>query len=161
MPINTTFQIGEKADAYDAIVVGSGVSGGWAAKELTEKGLKTLVLERGRPVEHRKDYITEHKTPWEFDLRGQLTQEEKKEYSQAVRIGYLDKTALHFFSKDSESPYVEEKPFVWARGYQVGGKSITWGRYTFRISDLDFEANQKEGVGVDWPIRYKRHSALV
>ncbi|MFH6984882.1 GMC oxidoreductase [Marinoscillum luteum] len=155
MPINTTFQIGEKADAYDAIVIGSGVSGGWAAKELTEKGLKTLVLERGRPVEHRKDYITEHKAPWEFDLRGQLTQEEKKEYSQAVRIGYLDKTALHFFSKDSESPYVEEKPFVWARGYQVGGKSITWGRYTFRISDLDFEANQKEGVGVDWPIRYK------
>lgn len=155
MSINKDFQIGEKAATYDAIVIGSGISGGWAAKELTEKGLKTLVLERGRPVTHREDYITEHKAPWEFELRGRLTKEEQREYSQAARIGYLDKTALHFFAKDKESPYLEEKPFVWARGYQVGGKSITWGRYTFRISDMDFEANLKEGVGVDWPIRYK------
>jgi len=155
MSINTSFQIGTKAEAYDAIVIGSGVSGGWAAKELCEKGLKTLVLERGRPVEHRKDYITEHKAPWDFELRGAMTREEQKEYSQNARIGYLDKTALHFFAKDKENPYLEDKPFVWARGYQVGGKSITWGRYTFRLSDLDFEANLKEGVGVDWPIRYK------
>lgn len=153
MAINE-FQIGTPAKTYDAIVIGSGISGGWAAKELTESGLETLVLERGRPMEHRKDYITEHKAPWEFDLRGQLTREEKQTYSQAARIGYLDKTALHFFAKDTESPYVEEKPFVWARGYQVGGKSITWGRYTFRISDMDFEANLKEGIGIDWPIRY-------
>ncbi|WP_421872668.1 GMC oxidoreductase [Marinoscillum sp.] len=155
MSINTSFQVGVQSETYDAIVIGSGVSGGWAAKELTEKGLKTLVLERGRPVEHRKDYITEHTPPWEFDLRGQLTKEEQEKYAQATRIGYLAKTALHFFAPDSESPYKEEKPFVWARGYQVGGKSITWGRFTFRISDLDFEANLKEGVGVDWPIRYK------
>ncbi|MEQ9306943.1 MAG: GMC family oxidoreductase [Marinoscillum sp.] len=155
MSLNTSFQIGTRPGAYDAIVIGSGVSGGWAAKELTEKGLKTLVLERGGPVEHRKDYITEHKPPWDFELRGQLTRDEQQKYSQAARIGYLDKSALHFFSPDRESPYLEEKPFVWARGYQVGGKSITWGRYTFRISEMDFEANLKEGIGVDWPIRYK------
>ncbi|MEQ9301996.1 MAG: GMC family oxidoreductase [Cyclobacteriaceae bacterium] len=148
------FEIKKQPQKYDAIVIGSGISGGWAAKELCEKGLKTLVLERGRPIEHRTDYITEHKAPWDFDLRGDLTREEKKEYSQNARIGYLDKTALHFFAKDSESPYLEEKPFVWARGYQVGGKSITWGRYTFRISEMDFEANKMDGNGVDWPIRY-------
>ncbi len=155
MAINTTFQIASKSKVYDAIVIGSGISGGWAAKELTEKGMETLILERGRPVEHRKDYITEHKAPWEFELRGALNHEEQKEYSQNMRIHYLDKTALHFFSKDKESPYLEEKPFIWARGFQMGGKSITWGRYTFRISDMDFEANLKEGYGVDWPIRYK------
>lgn len=147
------FEIKKQPQKYDAIVIGSGVSGGWAAKELCEKGLKTLVLERGRPIEHRTDYITEHRAPWEFDLRGNLTRDEEKEYSQNARIGYLDKTALHFFAKDSESPYIEEKPFVWARGYQVGGKSLTWGRYTFRISEMDFEANRRDGHGVDWPIR--------
>ncbi len=145
----------QQSNKYDAIVIGSGISGGWAAKELCEKGLKTIVLERGRPVEHKTDYITEHKAPWDFELRGALTREEQKEYSQNGRIGYLDKTALHFFAKDKESPYLEEKPFVWARGYQVGGKSITWGRYTIRIGDLDFEANLRDGHGVDWPIRYK------
>ncbi len=152
--VNKNFQVAAKSEPYDAIVIGSGVSGGWAAKELCERGLKTLVLERGRPVEHQKDYITEHMPPWEFELRGALSKEEEAAYSQNARIGYLDKTALHFFAPDKESPYKEEKPFVWARGYQVGGKSITWGRYTFRISDMDFEANLKEGIGVDWPIRY-------
>jgi len=149
------FNISENTEPYDAIVVGSGISGGWAAKELTEKGLKTLVLERGRPVEHRKDYITEHKPPWQFELRGKLTNKEKEEFSVSHRIGYLSKDHLHFFSKDNESPYVEEKPFTWVRGYQVGGKSITWGRHCYRLSDLDFEANLKDGIAIDWPIRYK------
>lgn len=153
--MKNSFEIKKQSNRYDAIVIGSGISGGWAAKELCEKGLNTLVLERGRPIEHRTDYITEHKAPWEFPLRGKLTIQEKEEYSQNARIGYLDKTALHFFAKDSESPYLEEKPFVWARGYQVGGKSITWGRYSFRISDMDFEANKRDGFGVDWPIRYR------
>lgn len=144
------------AESYDAIVVGSGISGGWAAKELTEKGLKTLVLERGRPIEHTTDYVTEHRRPWEFDLRGQLGREEmENDFFIQRRTGFLDETISHFFFKDSESPYIEDKPFTWVRGNQVGGKSITWGRYVFRWSDLDFEANLREGIAIDWPIRYK------
>ena len=136
-------------------MVGSGVSGGWAAKELTEKGLKTLMLERGRPVEHIKDYITEHKGPWEFGMRGFMDRETlEKDYFIQKRAGFLNETVAHFFFKDSESPYIEEKPFTWIRGNQVGGKSLTWGRHCYRWSDLDFEANLKQGIGVDWPIRY-------
>jgi choline dehydrogenase-like flavoprotein len=142
-------------EEYDAIVVGSGISGGWAAKELCEKGLKTLVLERGRPAEHRTSYITEHVPPWELPHRGELNPRMlEKDYFIQRRTGFLDETNIHFFFPDAESPYVEEKPFTWVRGHQVGGKSIMWGRYTFRISDLDFTANQREGIAVDWPIRY-------
>lgn len=141
---------------YDAIVVGSGISGGWAAKELTEKGLKTLVLERGRSIVHRKDYITEHKPPWAFAHLGHLNHELlKQDYFIQNRMGHgLDESWVHFFFKDPKSRYVEEKPFTWIRGDQVGGKSLMWGRYCFRLSDLDFEANAREGIGVDWPIRY-------
>jgi choline dehydrogenase-like flavoprotein len=140
---------------YDAIVVGSGVSGGWAAKELCEKGLKTLVLERGRPLEHRKDYITEHKAPWEFAHRNRLNPEPlERDYPIQKRTGFLKEENVHFFFKDAKSRYVEDKPFTWVRGDQVGGKSIIWGRYTFRHSDLDYTANLREGIAVDWPIRY-------
>ena len=141
---------------YDAIVVGSGVSGGWAAKELCEHGLKTLVLERGRPLQHGKDYITEHKAPWELPHRGRLNPEPlDKDYFIQKRTGFLGEENLHFFFKDSKSPYIEDKPFTWVRGDQVGGKSLIWGRYTFRHSDLDYTANLREGIAVDWPIRYK------
>ena len=141
---------------YDAIVVGSGISGGWAAKELCEHGLKTLVLERGRPLQHGTDYVTEHKAPWELPHRGRLNPEPlDKDYFIQKRTGFLGEENLHFFFKDSKSPYVEEKPFTWVRGDQVGGKSLIWGRYTFRHSDLDYTANLREGIAVDWPIRYK------
>ncbi|HET6566565.1 MAG TPA: GMC family oxidoreductase, partial [Rhodothermales bacterium] len=147
--------VAQSPEVYDAIVVGSGVSGGWAAKELTEKGLKTLVLERGLPAEHRTSYITEHKPPWEFGLRGNMNPEYvDKHYAIQKRTGFISEEVAHFFFKDDQSPYIEEKPFTWVRGDRVGGKSIMWGRYTFRYSDLDFEANDREGVGVDWPIRY-------
>ena len=142
-------------EEYDAIVVGSGISGGWAAKELTEKGLKTLVLERGRPVEHVTDYVTEHKAPWEFELRGRIKRETaEKDYKIQARTGQFKADAEHWFMKDSESPYVEDKPFTWIRGNHVGGRSLMWGRHCYRWSDLDFEANLKDGNGVDWPIRY-------
>ncbi len=148
--------LAQQPETYDAIVVGSGIAGGWAAKELTEKGLKTLVLERGRNVEHVTDYITEHKAPWEFELRGNVDPKVLEEdYFVQRRTGFLSESVLHFFFKDSQSPYVEEKPFTWVRGNQVGGKSLMWGRYCFRWSDLDFEANAREGIAIDWPIRYK------
>ena len=137
---------------FDAIVVGSGISGGWAAKELTEGGLKTLVLERGQNVEHIKDYTTAHKHPWEFKYRNHLTQEELKE--RPIQSSHCNATDKHFYVKDTEHPYIQEKPFKWIRGYQVGGRSLTWGRQSYRLSDLDFEANKKDGHGVDWPIRY-------
>jgi len=147
--------IARPPEAYDAIVVGSGIAGGWAAKELCEHGLRTLVLERGGPVAHGTDYVTEHDPPWSFPHRGRLDPRLLDEhYFIQQRTGFLDETNLHFFFRDSESPYVEERPFTWVRGHQVGGKSLMWGRYTFRISDLDFVANAREGIGVDWPIRY-------
>ena len=139
---------------YDAIVVGSGISGGWAAKELCEKGLKTLVLERGRNVEHIKDYPTATKAPWEFDHRGSVTEAMRKEQHIQVR-GFCNETNRHFFVNDLEHPYTQVKPFDWIRGYHVGGRSLMWGRQCYRWSDLDFEANAKDGHGVDWPIRYK------
>lgn len=139
---------------YDAIVVGTGISGGWAAKELCEKGLKTLVLERGRMVNHLLDYPTMHQDPWDLPNAGQLTAEQKKDYKKQLRWR-LDNTTKHFFNNDSEHDYDEVKRFDWIRGTQVGGRSLIWGKQTYRWSDLDFEANAKDGIGVDWPIRYK------
>ena len=142
-------------NTFDAIVIGSGMSGGWAAKELCEHGLKTLVLERGRNVEHIKDYITATKKPWEFKHAGALTDEFKKENPIISRCYAFDETTQHFFVKDKEHPYIQTKPFDWIRGYQVGGKSLLWARWVQRWSDLDFEANAREGISIDWPIRYK------
>jgi choline dehydrogenase-like flavoprotein len=140
---------------YDAIVVGSGISGGWAAKELTEKGLKVLLLERGRNIEHVKDYVSANKEAWDFPHRGRRTQQMIHDYPNLKRDYPLNETNLDFWCKDSEHPYTEVKPFYWFRGYHVGGKSLMWGRQSYRWSDLDFEANAKDGFGVDWPVRYK------
>lgn len=146
---------GLQPQSYDAIVIGSGMTGGWAAKELCEKGLKTLVLERGRNVEHIKDYPTSGKAPWEFPHRNSLTTSIQKENPIASQCYAFNEATSHFFVKDNEHPYIQKEPFYWIRGYQTGGKSLTWARWTQRWSDLDFEANAKEGIGVDWPIRYK------
>jgi len=144
---------GQQSNSYDAIVVGSGISGGWAAKELCEKGLKTLVLERGRNVEHIKDYTTAFLHPWQFPHRLQNTEKEKEE--NPVQSGVYNEASKQFFVSDKEHPYIQKDPFNWIRGYQVGGRSLTWGRQCYRLSDLDFEANAKEGIAVDWPVRYK------
>jgi choline dehydrogenase-like flavoprotein len=146
---------GMKENTFDAIVIGSGMSGGWAAKELCEKGLKTLVLERGRNVEHIKDYPTANKHPWEFSHRGRMPLEVVKENPIVSSCYAFNEGTEHFFVKDKEHPYTQVKPFHWIRGYQVGGKSLMWARWTQRWSDLDFEANAKEGIAIDWPIRYK------
>jgi choline dehydrogenase-like flavoprotein len=146
-----------EARTFDAIVVGSGICGGWAAKELCEKGLKTLVLERGRKVEHGKDYKTFAMNPWDFRFpNGRTPQDEiDKHYPKQARTGYtVNDQWNHWFVKDDEHPYTEVNRFDWIRGYHVGGRSITWGRQSYRWSDLDFEANAKEGVAIDWPIRY-------
>ena len=140
---------------FDAIVIGSGMSGGWAAKELCEKGLKTLVLERGRDVKHIKDYPTTNMYPWEFEHRGQIPLEVQQENPVVSRCYAFKEDAAHFFVKDTEHPYVQEKPFDWIRGYQVGGKSLLWARQTQRWSDFDFEGPARDGFAVDWPIRYK------
>ena len=143
-----------KANTYDAIVIGSGISGGWAAKELCDSGLKTLVVERGRNVVHLKDYPTATMDPWEFPHRGRLTQVTLKENPLISKAyGYGEDTA-HFFIKDKDHPYVQEKPFDWIRGYQVGGKSIIWGRACQRWSNFEFTAPARYGYGIDWPIRY-------
>src|SRR6187401_939577 len=142
-------------NVYDAIVVGSGISGGWAAKELTEKGLKTLMLERGRNVEHIKDYVNANKGPWEFPHRGGRTQEMIHNYPVLKRDYPLSETNLDFWTNEHDCPYTEVKRFDWFRGYQVGGRSLLWGRQSYRHSDLDFGGNAKDGIAVDWPIRYK------
>ncbi len=143
-------------EMYDAIVVGTGISGGWAAKELCEKGLKTLVLERGRMVKHIEDYPTMNKDPWDFKFKGRLPREEKAKQLKQDRTGYTTNEATrHFFVNDLEHPYNETKRFDWMRGYHVGGRSIMWGRQSYRLSDIDFEANKNEGIAVDWPVRYK------
>lgn len=143
-----------KDNSFDAIVVGSGISGGWAAKELTEKGLKTLVLERGREVEHLRDYPTMMKNPWELPHGGRVPPEELKMYPVQARTNWINQANKHWWVKDVDHPYEEVKPFDWIRGYHTGGRSLMWGKQTYRLSDLDFEANSKEGIGVDWPVRY-------
>ncbi|WP_130618952.1 GMC oxidoreductase [Dyella amyloliquefaciens] len=142
-------------NTYDAIVVGTGVSGGWAAKELTEKGLKTLVLDRGRMVKHG-EYPTATKAPWELPYADEPTQEDVRRHPIHTRPSFygITQATKHWFVDDLDNPYVETKPFDWFRGYHVGGRSLMWGRQSYRFSDIDFEANGKEGVGVDWPIRY-------
>jgi choline dehydrogenase-like flavoprotein len=140
---------------FDAIVIGSGMSGGWAAKELTEKGFKTLVLERGRDVRHLKDYPTTNMMPWEFSHRGEIPYAVREANPVVSRCYAFREDAMHFFVKDTEHPYVQTKPFDWIRGYQVGGKSIMWARQTQRWSDFDFEGPARDGYAVDWPIRYR------
>ncbi|RED93379.1 GMC oxidoreductase [Marinoscillum furvescens] len=142
-------------NTYDAIVIGSGISGGWAAKEFCEKGLKTLVLERGRNVEHVKDYPTAMKEQWEFPHRMEIPPQIRNQNPILDKCYAWNESTDHFFVKDEEHPYIQKKPFHWIKGYQVGGKSLMWARMTQRWSDLDFEANAKDGYGVDWPIRYK------
>jgi choline dehydrogenase-like flavoprotein len=143
-----------KDHSYDAIVIGTGITGGWAAKELTEKGLKTLVLDRGRDVKHG-DYPTATKDIWEFPYGGRATDEDLKRQAIAARSGYaITQASKHWFVDDTEHPYTEIQRFDWIRGYHVGGRSIMWGRQSYRWSQMDFEANAKDGVAVDWPVRY-------
>jgi choline dehydrogenase-like flavoprotein len=145
---------GTDGHTYDAIVIGSGISGGWAAKELCDQGLKTLVLERGRNVTHLKDYPTATKDPWDFPHRGHLPLTVKTENPIAEKCYAFSEATSHFFVKDKEHPYVQEKPFDWIRGYQVGGKSLLWARQTQRWSKFDFEGPARDGFAVDWPIGY-------
>jgi choline dehydrogenase-like flavoprotein len=156
--MSNTIYIKKTQEKFDAIVVGSGVTGGWAAKELCEKGLKTLMVERGRPVEHRKDYVGEGVKPWEMPFRGKIERDivDEQYYIQKQNYAFNDATK-HFFANDRDHPYStpQEKPFSWIRGNQLGGKSLLWHRQSYRWSDLDFTANAKDGHGVDWPIRYK------
>ena len=153
-----TLHINGKAQqqhTYDAIVIGSGISGGWAAKELCEKGLKTLVLERGRNIEHNKDYPTATKAPWEFKHRGQMSKQFLQENPLISKSAGFGEDTAHFFIKDADHPYIQEKPFDWIRGYQVGGKSLTWGRACQRWSEYEFTAPVRYGYGPGWPIGYK------
>ncbi|CAM3684012.1 GMC oxidoreductase [Aquirufa aurantiipilula] len=140
---------------YGAIVIGSGMAGGWAAKEFCEKGIKTLVLERGRKVTHNEDYPTTLMSPWEFPHRGRLTDEEIKENPIISKCYAFREDAKHFFVKDKEHPYEQDKPFDWIRGYQVGGKSLLWARQTQRWSQLDFDGPARDGFATPWPITYK------
>jgi len=143
---------------FDAIVVGSGMSGGWAAKELTERGLKVLLLERGRNVTHRQDYVTDGKANWEMPYRGQIPEAVvDRDYSVQKDCYAFSDFTKQFFVNDRENPYSTpaDKPFTWIRGYHLGGRSVTWHRQSYRWSDIDFAANKKDGHGVDWPIRYK------
>ena len=139
---------------YDAIVVGSGISGGWAAKELTEKGLTVLLLERGKNIEHVKDYVNAHKGPWEYPHRGNRTYAMEEAYPVLRRDYPLNERNLDWWVNEKESPYTEVKRFDWYRGYHVGGRSLLWGRQSYRWSDFDFEANARDGIAIDWPIRY-------
>lgn len=150
------FYYNDEQESYDAIVVGTGISGGWAAKELCEKGLKTLVLERGRMVKHIEDYETANLDPWDFPNGGEPTKEILEKQEKQSRTGYTTKQASHmWFVNDLEHPYNETKRFDWMRGYHVGGRSLQWGRHSYRWNEMDFEANKQDGIGVDWPVRYK------
>lgn len=143
------------SNEYDAIVVGSGISGGWAAKELTEKGLKVIMLERGKNIEHIKDYTQANKAPWEFPHRGKAPLKLVNEYPVLRRDYPLNEVNTDWWASDKDCPYTEVKRFDWFRGYHVGGRSLMWGRQSYRLGDMDFEANAKEGIAVDWPVRYK------
>lgn len=145
--------VDRKYNSYDAIVIGSGITGGWAAKELCEKGLKVLLLERGRDVKHITDYKTAMLNPWDFKYRLYHTEKEYEE--NPIYASQSDAGDGLFYVKDKDHPFIQDKPFKWVRGYQLGGKSLTWGRQCYRWGDIDFEANSKDGIGVDWPIRYK------
>ena len=146
----------EPQESYDAIVVGTGISGGWAAKELCENGLKTLVLERGRMVTHIKDYTTANMDSWDFPNAGEPTREDLAKQQKQSRTGYTTKApSAMWFVNDLDHPYNEIKRFDWMRGYHVGGRSLQWGRHSYRWSDIDFTANQRDGISVDWPVRYK------
>jgi glucoside 3-dehydrogenase (cytochrome c) catalytic subunit len=153
-----TLQVNNKAaiqNNYDAIVIGSGISGGWAAKELCEKGLKVLMLERGRDFRHIEDYETANKNPWDFEHRNVRTREELEKYPIINRSFAGNHPTMKYWTNEQDCPYEEIKPFTWWRSYQLGGRSILWGRQSYRWSDIDFEANAKDGVAIDWPIRYK------
>ncbi|MBB5623677.1 choline dehydrogenase-like flavoprotein [Pedobacter cryoconitis] len=139
---------------YDAIVVGSGINGGWAAKELCEKGLKVLMLERGGPYDHIKDYKTAQKNPWEFEHRGATTAEQKKKYPVIHRGWAANEAVMDGWANEQDCPYTETKPFTWWRSYRMGGRSILWGRQSYRWSQLDFEGNEKDGIATPWPIGY-------
>jgi len=147
----------QDTNTFDAIVVGSGITGGWAAKELTEKGLKTLVLERGRKLEHVKDYTTANTPIWDLPHRNQPTAADKENYPIQSTVYAFNEGTKHLWINDKDHPYTTppKQPFIWLRGNHVGGRSLMWGRQTYRWSDLDFEANAKDGIAVDWPIRYK------
>lgn len=156
--METSFYIKKSAETFDAIVVGSGITGGWAAKELCEKGLKTLMVERGRPVEHRKDYLGEGVKPWALENRGKVNYQLVQDQYNIQRQCYaFSETSRNFFMNDRDYPYhiPEGKPFSWIRGNQLGGKSLLWARQSYRLSDLDFTANINDGHGIDWPLRYK------
>jgi choline dehydrogenase-like flavoprotein len=150
--VNTKVQ---QQNKFDAIVIGSGISGGWAAKELTEKGLSVLMLERGRDFEHVKDYKTATLKPWQQEHRGMASFEQKKTHPVIARGWALSGPVMDYWVNEEDCPYTEIKPFTWWRSYQLGGRSILWGRQSYRWSDLDFSANAKDGIAVDWPIRYK------
>ncbi|MBL0154138.1 MAG: GMC family oxidoreductase [Chitinophagaceae bacterium] len=139
---------------FDAIVIGSGISGGWAAKELTEKGLKVLLLERGNMIAHRTDYTSTAKDIWEFPHRDSPTQQMKKDYPVLKRDYPLNESTFGWWTNEKDSPYTETKRFDWFRGYHLGGRSLMWGRQSYRWNKWDFEANAKEGIAIDWPIRY-------
>ncbi len=143
-----------QTNRFDAIVVGSGISGGWAAKELCEKGLKTLILERGREVKHG-DYPTAQKDSWDMTYKGRLSQADRSKFPVQNRAGFVNDYNQHFYVDDIENRCDETSQFDWIRGYQTGGRSLIWGRQCYRWSDLDYNANAKEGIGIDWPIRYK------
>jgi choline dehydrogenase-like flavoprotein len=146
--------LASQAHEYDAIVVGSGITGGWAAKELSEKGLRVLMLERGRHVEHIRDYVNATKGPWEYPHRGGRTVAMEDAYPVLKRDYPLNEKNLDWWASDKDSPYTEARRFDWFRGYQLGGRSLMWGRQSYRWSDLDFEANLRDGIAVDWPVRY-------
>ncbi len=146
----------QKKNSYDAIVVGSGMTGGFAAKELTEKGLNVLMIERGREIKHGQDYDTAMKEPWEFDHRGKVPVHSAEELWANKRFsGLANEETNGFFTNDKDNPYIEKRPFDWIRAYHAGGKSMHWGRQSYRWNKQDFEANAKDGHGVDWPIRYE------
>lgn len=140
---------------YDAIVVGSGISGGWAAKELTEKGLKVLMLDRGQNIKHIEDYKNAHKEAWDYPHRDLATQAMKDDYPVLSRDYPLNESTFGMWANEKDAPYVEKEPFSWFRGYHVGGRSLLWGRQSYRLNHEDFQANAKEGIAVDWPIRYE------